>query len=123
MATAERDHVKAPPWQRRQAAWDANASAWPTRSGRRRAARASLLAGLIAGALIGGYVAGVSDDRERLNPFASDPLLVWSNESFDSKREFLGWLAERGLSYREWSKRHPQAAAKLDAHALLASAP
>ena len=129
--------MKSPIWRRRQAAWEAVAAGGhggthsgavttsgvlPVRSAQRqsvrrarRAIRHALTGALIAVALAAGYAVGVADDEEQLNPFAPDPVVVWAGESFYSKREFVGWLAERGIDEKHWLEQHPAVAAKLDA--------
>jgi hypothetical protein len=84
-----------------------------SRSARHRLRRA-LVPLTVALALAAGYALGVYDDDERLNPFAPEPLLTWGGETFHSKREFVGWLAERGVDYNAWATQHPAVAAKLD---------
>jgi hypothetical protein len=131
----DRDYMRHPLWRKRQAAWEAGGPApgsdvpgvgaaptrsqpvYPTqrrsRSAGRRLRRA-LVPVAVAVTLAGGYALGVYDDQERLNPFAPEPLLAWGGETFHSKREFVGWLAERGIDYGAWARQHPAVAEKLD---------
>jgi hypothetical protein len=108
----DRDYMKSPSWRRRQAAWEAGASshsgAWRGRG------RWILFPLLVVSAVTAGYAIRVMDEQERLNPFRSEPTVTWGGESFYSKREFVGWLAERGIDYRQWSKRHPAVASRLE---------
>jgi hypothetical protein len=113
--------MKSPIWRRRQAAWEAGEPlSAAARRGRAFLRRLGIVVALAA-MLCGGYALGVSDKEERLNPFASDPLVVWAGESFYSKREFVGWLAEHGFDPQRWLERHPAIAARLDAEAPEAS--
>jgi hypothetical protein len=103
----DRDYMKSPIRRRRQAAWEAGASL----PGRRRWI---LLPLLVASAATAGYAIRVVDEQERFNPFGSEPVLRWGGDSFHSKREFVGWLAERGIDYRQWATRHPAVASRLE---------
>jgi hypothetical protein len=131
----DRDYMKSPFWRRRQEAWEAGATSGkggvtitapsegrvapvviaPPAQRRRKPIRLALVAALIAAGLVGGYAVGVTDDQERLNPMAPDPLVVWAGESFYSQREFVGWLAQHGFDHERWLKRHPAIKQRLEA--------
>ena len=42
----------------------------------------------------------------------------WGGQSFASPGQLRQWLGGRGLSYREWARNHPSAAARLEGREL-----
>ena len=42
------------------------------------------------------------------------PWVHWGGKSFSSPGQLRMWLSGRGVSYREWAKDHPSAAARLE---------
>ena len=38
--------------------------------------------------------------------------VVWGDELFFARPNLAAWLRARGVTYREWAKRHPRAAAR-----------
>jgi hypothetical protein len=49
-----------------------------------------------------------SDDPPRPKEY-----VAWSDRVFLDKPIATGWLGARGIEYREWARKHPEAAAKV----------
>jgi hypothetical protein len=118
MGLADRDYMKAESWQRDQRQrlaarqWRNFPRPWRNATPRQQLTRYVLVAAitLAPGAAVG-YAAGA-----KVGPFkpATEPLLVWGGESFNSRVEFEAWLVPRGGSYEAWAAKHPAAAARLE---------
>ena len=52
--------------------------------------------------------------RVRLGDDSLETSVVWGGRVLDSPAEVSSWLAARGVTYEEWARKHPAAAARIE---------